>query len=173
MGLWVIAAVSFFESALPVPIITDPFMVAGILADRSKAVYIVLLTIVSSILGGIAAFTTAVLFFDVVADQVTTYIATQLPNAVPLSTADALITTLTGAITPIPYTIVAWVVAVAGGALWVFLLGSIIGRTIRYAVVGYCAWKFGPVALERARQSLWVTSAAVLLFVGLYIWLKL
>lgn len=173
LGLWVIAAISFFESTMPVPIITDPFMVAAILAQRSRAPLVVLVTMVSSLLGGIAAFIMAAYFFDLIATYMSTDIETQFQTMVSFGVSDTFVTTITGAVTPIPYTITAWVVAVAGGSIWVFILGSLIGRTIRYAIVGYCTYQFGPAALRYARRSLTITTIAVVLLVGVYVWIKL
>ncbi|NCO62084.1 DedA family protein, partial [Candidatus Kaiserbacteria bacterium] len=55
-SLFGIAVISFFESALVVPIITDPFMVAYILANRSKTTLVIIVTIFSSLLGGVVAY---------------------------------------------------------------------------------------------------------------------
>jgi len=173
LGLWGIAAISFFESAMPVPLITDPFMVAGIMANRSRAALVVTVTIISSILGGLAAFAMASFFFDVISRYMTTGMQAEFQHLVSFGASDTLVTTITGAITPVPYTITAWVIAVAGGSLWVFILGSIIGRSFRYIVVGYCTYIFGPTALVYARRSLAITSVVVLALVGVYIWLKL
>lgn len=173
LGLWVIAAISFFESALPVPLITDPFLVAGILADRSRALLVTVVTIVSSILGGLAAFAMASFFFEAIEKSMTESMRVQFHQLVSFGASDTLVTTITGAITPVPYTITAYVVAAAGGGVWLFIVGSLIGRTIRYAVVGYCTYIFGPAALRYARRSLTVTSIVVAMFVVLYIWLKL
>ena len=173
MGLWIIAAISFLESSMPVPIITDPFMVAGIMADRSRALLVVLVTIVSSLFGGLAAFAMAAYFFDVISQYMTIQMQTQFQELVSFGATDTFVTTITGAITPVPYTITAWVVAVAGCSLWLFIVGSIIGRTLSYAIVGYCTYVFGPAALQYARRSLTVTSFIVLLLVAIYVWIKL
>ena len=173
LGLWAIAAISFFESALPVPIITDPFMVAGIMANRGKAALIVGITIVSSIVGGLAAFAMAAFFFDFIAATMTTDMQNEFQRLVSFGASDTLVTTFTGAITPVPYTITAWVIAVAGGSIFLFIIASIIGRTVRYSIVGYCTYRFGPAALQYARRSLTVTSIVVLVLVGVYVWLKL
>ena len=174
LGLWMIAAISFFESALPVPLITDPFMVAGILANRKRVVQVVLVTIVSSILGGLAAFAMAAFFFDSIITHIMSESAqTEFQARATFGDSDALVTTLTGAVTPIPYTVIAWVVAAAGGSVVTFIVGSVIGRTFRYAVVGYCAYLFGPAALRYAKRSLAISSVIVLVLVGLYVWLKL
>jgi len=172
-GLWVIAAISFLESALPVPIITDPFMVAGIMANRSRALLVVAITTVMSVLGGLSAFAMAAFSFDLISRYMTTDMSEQFQSMVSFGVSDTLVTTLTGSVTPVPYTITAWVVAVAGGSIWLFIFGSIIGRTARYAIVGYCTYKFGPAALQYARRSLTVTSIIFLLLVCVYIWLKL
>lgn len=173
MGLWIIAAISFFESALPVPLITDPFMVAGILANRSRTGLVVGVTIVSSLLGGLAAFAMAAFFFDVIGTYMPAGVQLQFQNMVSFGASDTLVTTVTGAITPVPYTLTAWLIAVAGGSIWLFLLGSIIGRSLRYSIVGYCTYRFGPAAMEYARRSLAVTSGVVLVLVALYVRLKL
>lgn len=173
IGLWLIAAISFFESALPVPLITDPFMVAGILANRTRAWQIILITIITSILGGLAAFSMAAFFFDVLTTYMTSAMQVEFQSMIEFGASETFVTTLTGAVTPIPYTITAWVVAAAGGSFWLFLGASLIGRSFRYITVGYCTYKFGPSALQYARRSLAISSFAILVFVGLYIWLKL
>jgi len=54
-GLWALAGISFIESALPVPIITDPFLIAYILADKKSVYKGVVVTLVASILGGVVS----------------------------------------------------------------------------------------------------------------------
>jgi membrane protein YqaA with SNARE-associated domain len=172
-GLWLIGMVSFVESALPVPIITDPFMVAGILANRSKAALVVGITLVSSIIGGITAFVMARYFFGWLELMMTTGIFDQFQNLILMDSSNTLVVTLIGSVTPIPYTVTAWVIAVGEGSLLLFIVASVFGRGIRYGIIGVCTYRFGPRALTYARRSLGLTSVAVLLFVGLYIWLKL
>lgn len=173
LGLWLIAAISFFESSLPVPIITDPFMVAGILANRSRTALIIVVTTVSSLMGGLAAFAMAAFFFDIIGTYMTDDMAQDFQSLVSFGASDTFVTSITGAITPVPYTITAWVIAVAGGSVWVFIAASAIGRAFRYVIVGYCTYMFGQAALTYARRSLAVTSVIVLLFVAVYVWLKL
>lgn len=172
-GLTIVAAISFFESALPVPLITDPFMIAAILANRARTVEIVLVTIVSSVLGGLAAFAMAAFFFDIIAAYMTANVHAQFQSMVSFGQSDTLVTTLAGAITPVPYTLTAWVVAVANGNVWWFIIGSFLGRGVRYGIVGYCTYMFGPTAMRYARRYLGLTSLVVLIAVGFYIWLKM
>ena len=172
-GLSVVAAISFFEAALPVPLITDPFMVAAIMADRRKAVQIVFVTTVSSVVGGVAAFAMAAYFFDFISGLMTPALHDQFVSMLSIGESGTLMATLTGAVTPIPYTLAAWVVAVAGGSMGMFIIGSIIGRGFRYILVGYCTYVFGPTALRYARRYIGLTSLFIFIAVAIYIWLKM
>lgn len=172
-GLWIVALVSFVESALPLPIITDPFMVAGILANRSRAGLMVLVTLASSVVGGVCAFIMARYFFNLLEVMMTGNMLEQFQSLILMDSSNTLLVTLVGAITPIPYTITAWVVAVGEGSLLLFIIASTIGRGFRYGIVGMCTYWFGPQALTYARRSLGVTTIVVAILVGLYVWLKL
>jgi membrane protein YqaA with SNARE-associated domain len=172
-GLWLIAIISFIESALPLPIITDPFMVAGILANRSRAALIVCITLITSVLGGVVAFIMARYFFNLIEAMMTSNMLAQFQTLIAMDSSNTLVVTLVGAVTPIPYTATAWVVAVGEGSLVLFIVASIIGRGIRYSIVGVCTYWFGLRALTYARRSLGVTSVVLAGLVVAYVWFKL
>jgi membrane protein YqaA with SNARE-associated domain len=172
-GVWCIGLVSLAEALLPIPIITDPFLVAGILANRARAVWIVGLVSVSSVVGGLLAYLTARYFFNVLMSYMSTAAAAEFTNMLAFGASSTFLATLVGAVTPVPYTIVTWVIGAADGNLWLFILASVIGRTGRYAIVGYATYRYGAQALVYARQSAWLTSAVIALLVLLYLWLKL
>lgn len=162
-GLWIISMISFVESALPIPILTDPFLAAGILLNRKKTFQIVCITIAASVLGGLFAYASAVLFLDVILRSMTEAMVTDFQSLVENANTNTFILTLVGSVTPIPYTFVVWAVAVLEGSLAVFLLVSIVGRGFRYGIVGYCTYKFGPAALQYARKYLGLSSLVVLI----------
>jgi membrane protein YqaA with SNARE-associated domain len=172
-GLWLIAIISFIESALPLPIITDPFMVAGILANRSRAALIVGITLVTSVLGGVVAFIMARYFFNLLEAMMTGNMLAQFQSLIAMDSSNTLVVTLVGALTPIPYTITAWVVAVGEGSLLLFIAASVFGRGIRYGIVGMCTYWFGLRSLTYARRSLGVTSVVLAGLVVAYVWFKL
>ncbi len=173
-GLLVVGLISFVESALPIPIITDPFMVAAILANRSRAGLIVVVTLLTSILGGVVALFLARYFFGFLESMMTAGIQEQFVIlTATMDTSNTLLVTLVGAVTPIPYTMTAWVVGITQGSIVWFLIGSLVGRGFRYSVVGLCTYWFGPRALTYARRSLGVTSVVFAVLVVLYVWLKL
>lgn len=172
-GTWVIGIISFVEAALPIPILTDPFLVAVVLANRANAVRLVLITTLASVLGGVFAFASAALFFSYISEWMTPAMNEQFQSMIVGTEADTFALTMVGAATPIPYTIVAWVVAVIGGNLLVFIGASIIGRGLRYAIVGWSVYHFGPPAIAYAKRYLGLTSILILILVGLYAWHKM
>ena len=173
-GLWVIGLISFIESSLPVPIITDPFMVAGILANRSRTGLIVFITLITSVAGGVTALLLARYFFGILENMMPAGVQAQfLLLTSTMDTSNTIVVTLVGSVTPIPYTLIAWVVGITQGSIWWFIAGSVVGRGFRYAVVGLCTYWFGQRALTYARRSIGITSLVSALLVGVYIWIKL
>jgi membrane protein YqaA with SNARE-associated domain len=172
-GLWLIALISFVESALPLPLITDPFLIAGVLLDRSRAFLIVFITIVSSVVGGLFAYISAILFLEVLMQFMTPAMVTEFDSLVNDTQTNTFIITILGAITPIPYTLVAWVIAALKGNVVMFIIASIIGRTLRYAVVGYSVYRFGPTASRYARRYIGLISIVIFVMVGLYVWYQM
>ena len=172
-GLWLVGIISFVESLLPIPLITDPFMVACILANRSRAGLVVLITLITSVLGGISAFIMARYFFGLLEAMMTNNMLEQFQSLIAMDSSNTLLVTLVGAMTPIPYTITAWVVAVGEGSLIFFVIASVFGRGFRYGVVGLCTYWFGQRALTYARRSFGVTTVLVSGIVALYVWIKL
>ncbi len=172
-GLWALAGISFLESALIIPIITDPFLVAYILSDREKAVRGVVVTTISSVAGGVAAYFMAVGFFE--------FLTTRFFNEELLSQFNAtsqqmnegtFIMTLIGAVTPVPYTLVGLAAGFVGASLTVFIIASILGRGFRYVLVGWVTYHFGDKALKIAQQRIKQASIAVAALVVVYIYLK-
>jgi membrane protein YqaA with SNARE-associated domain len=112
-------------------------------------------------------------FFGLLESLMTSGMLEQFQNLIAMDSSNTLLLTLVGAMTPIPYTITAWVVAVGEGSLILFIAASMVGRGFRYGVVGLCTYWFGPRALTYARRSLGVTTVVLLSLVALYVWLKL
>lgn len=161
-GVWFIAFISFIESALPVPILTDPFLVAGILLNRTKTVQITLLTIIFSVLGGVVAYFSALLFLETMLTILPSSVEVQFEEMVSDTNVNTFVLTLIGAVTPVPYTLAAWAVAVLQGSLLVFIIGSIIGRAFRYSIIAYCVYRFGPSAMVYARKYTGFASLVVI-----------
>jgi membrane protein YqaA with SNARE-associated domain len=161
----ILAAISFAES-LFLPVLIDPFLVALILARRTSWSYYTVIAIVFSLLGGIAAYFLGYWFFDTIAQPLLAAynLEVEFTRVSVELAANGFVFVLIGALTPIPYKVVA--IASGFGAIpfATFLAASIIGRILRLGLVGYIAYVVGPHALPVFRGHL-LTMAYVFLFV--------
>ena len=66
--------------------------------------------------------------------------------------------TLMGAFTPVPYTLVGMAAGFVKANLAVFIVASVVGRSIRYAIVGYLIYYYGEQALQIAQRRIWLAS---------------
>jgi membrane protein YqaA with SNARE-associated domain len=174
-GLATLALISFFESALPIPLVTDPFMIAAILLNRAHTARIVLITTIASTLGGVAAYFMALFFFDFLLQYLPPVALNEFYELLNNGSGETntLIITLLGAVTPIPYTTTAWVVGVLQGSLLVFIIGSIIGRGFRYVIVGYSMYFFGDLAFKYAKKYIGIISVFLVVVAIVYFILNL
>lgn len=172
-GIWFLGIISFADSALGLPIITDPFMVAYIMADRSKAILGVLVTTLSSVLGGVMMYVMAAFFIDQLLAFFSPESVASFKQVVEMFDQGTFTLALLGAVTPIPYTFVALVAGALKGNLLMFILGSIIGRSIRFGIVGYFTYYFGERAIEMAKKNLKLFSLLAIVVGGAYLFYKL
>lgn len=172
-GQVILGLISFFESATPFPIITDPFFIAAVMLDRGRVVRLTIITIVSSALGGVAAYFTALFFFDLLSSLMPATFMNEFNALVNNNQYSTTALTLIGAVTPVPYTTTAWVIAALKGNVLVFFVASLFGRGIRYGLVGYATYRFGNLAIGYAKRYTAIASVVVLLLAALYFWHKL
>lgn len=169
-GIWGLATISFVESALIVPIITDPFLIAYIIANKRDTLRAIIVAIVSSVVGGVVAYLIAVGFFEVV---VSPYISSETRSELFAVASEfeegAFILSLTGALTPFPYTFVAIAAGLVKANLLFFILGSAVGRIFRYGFEGWLVYKFGEPALKIVKKQIVATSVLCALLIVLYL----
>lgn len=172
-GLWALAGISFIESALPVPIITDPFLIAYIIADKKSVYKGVIVTLVASVLGGVVSYIVAFSFYEfIVAQYMVGGLADQFNTIVPKLREGTFIMTILGAVTPIPYTLVAFGAGFVKGSLLMFIIASIIGRGGRYVLVGAGTYYFGKQALDLIRKRILLISIVFIFAAVLYFFFK-
>lgn len=171
-GLWLLGGVSFFESALPVPLITDPFLVAYILAAKHRAIVGFLVTTIASLVGGAFAYIVAYAFYDVVVAQyLTGPVGEQFFAITEELQSGTFVFTILGAVTPVPYTLVAMAAGFIKGNFLVFMLGSFVGRASRYAVVAWLTYRFGDQALDIARRHFFKVTIVCFVLAAIYFYL--
>lgn len=152
---WILGLIAFAES-LFLPVLIDPFLVALILANRSRWLYYSTISVVFSIAGGLVAYVLGLVFFDTVGQKLIDMYGLSAEFASMSASLDAngFVFVLIGAITPIPYKLVALASGFGQIHFATFLLASIFGRIIRLGLVGYIAYAVGPHAIPLFRKHL-------------------
>ncbi len=168
-GLIVLGVISYAESALPVPLITDPFMVAYIIAHRSRVVLGVMVTAITSVLGGLSAFLVAAFFIDTLIGYASPEILAEF-NELATRYPSGFLLGFLGALTPIPFTVASIAAGALQGNVFGFIVGALIGRIIRYGITGYLTYHFGKPALLLAQKNIKLVSVAAIVFALLYVW---
>ncbi len=169
-GLLFLGILSFAESMLLIPLITDPFLIAYIILHKKKAVTAVFVTTVTSILGGLGAYITAAFFIDTVLGYLSPESVVEFYSIVNQFRDSTFALGLLGAITPIPFTLTALAAGAIKGNLALFLLGVLIGRTIRYSIAGYLTYKFGEDAVRMVRKNIKFITLITFIIVAIYLW---
>jgi membrane protein YqaA with SNARE-associated domain len=167
-GLWGLGFISFWESALPIPILTDPFLVIYILANQRKALMSVLVTTLTSVGGGLAAYFAARAVKEPILSLFNEEFVAQFNEIAIKMQAETFAISILGAVTPVPYTTVALAAGFVEGNVWLFILASVIGRGARYAVVAYVAYKVGIISNGASKRALLFLSLGTLLLLTAY-----
>lgn len=168
-GLWFLGSISFIESSLVIPVITDPFLVAYILANRMKAQRAIWLTTVTSVLGGIVAYLAASFIIEFFLQTFTAVSPEDLYNMSKHFETGTFLITLLGALTPIPYTIVAIAAGSVHANFFVFVFASFVGRGSRYALVGIATYLIGPRALPLIQKHIRILTIVLSVLLLLYL----
>lgn len=152
---WVLGVISFAESVFA-PILIDPFLIALVLAKRQAWIKYVIISIVFSVLGGIAGYVLGALFYDFLGTKVIAFygLETQFASISNNLDSNGFVFVLLGALTPIPYKLVALASGLVQVNIWTFIFASIFGRILRLGLVGYAAYAVGPHALPIFRKHL-------------------
>ena len=174
-GLWVLAAISFVDSALAFPGPVDPFLAAYIMANRSKAWFGFLVATCASVLGGVMLYLFATFFTEQLVAMLSPESTKTFNELVQHFDQGIFMLTFLGAFTPIPYGFVVIAAGVLKGSLLMLILGSLLGRGLRFGVVAYLTYRFGDSALSIAKKHLKTLSVAAVVCVclyALYVWVR-
>lgn len=167
-GLWVLGAISFVDSAVAFPGPVDPFLAAYIMANRTRAFLGYAVAVLSSVLGGVMLYLFAAFFTDQLLSYFSSESVDTFNQMVQNFDKGTFTLTFLGAFTPIPYGFVVIAAGVLKGNIFMFILGSLAGRGIRFGVVAYLTHRFGEKALDIARKNLKVLSIVALVCFAVY-----
>lgn len=172
-GLWVLAAITFVDSAVAFPGPVDPFLGAYIMANRSRAFVAFVVTVASSVIGGIMLYLFAAFFTDQLLSFLSPDSVAAFNEMVLSFDQGTFMLAFLGAFTPIPYGIVVIVAGALKGSLLMFVLGSTLGRALRFGIVAYLTYRFGEKALTLAKENLLLATIATVALCVLYVLYKL
>jgi membrane protein YqaA with SNARE-associated domain len=143
-GVPVLFLLAFAESSFfPVP--PDILLIALSLSINRKAFYYALICTVGSVLGGIVGYYIGMYGYEAIGKPIVDFYHGQdVMNAIKLKYDQyGFLGILIAAITPIPYKVFTIASGVFNFDFLLFVLASIIGRSLRFFIVAGLIWKFG------------------------------
>ena len=175
--------VSFIESSF-FPIPPDVMIVPMVIAKKKEFIKIFLIASIFSVLGGILGYLIGYLFFDLAMYVIELYnYADKVENLkLSMSTGDGFIAWLSilflAGFTPLPYKAFTISSGLIAFNLPIFIIVSLVSRSLRFFIVAFLSYKFGELFTEYMNKhgSKWSTVIGILIviiFVFIYLFLKL
>ena len=174
--------VSFIESSF-FPIPPDAMIVPMVIAKKKEYLKIFLIASIFSVLGGIFGYLIGYLFFDLAMYLIEFYgYQDKVENLkLSMSQGSGFLTWLSilflAGFTPLPYKAFTISSGLIGFNLPVFIIVSLISRSLRFFIVAYLSYKFGELFTEYMEKhgSKWFTIIGiiiVIIFIIIYLFLK-
>jgi len=165
--IWMVGVLSMFESIfLFIP--PEVFMTPPIVADKKRALPVVIAVSIGSLIGGAISYMIGVWVFDTVGLWLIETFASpeKFTAAQMLFARHGLFIIFLAAFTPVPYKLLALTAGFLGFSPWLFLGVSAIFRMARFAIVGYLLWRFQEQANTIVRKYFWPLTVLAILAAG-------
>ena len=171
-ALWALAFVAFIESSV-FPIPPHVLIIPMVIAAPSRAWTIALVATVASVLGGILGYGIGALLFENIGQPVLEFYgkAEKMDAFNQRFNEWGAWAVLVAGVTPFPYKVITIMSGWTGLSLPVFLISSIVARSLIFFAMAALLWKFGPpikVFIEKCLGLLF-TLFCVLLIGGFYV----
>ena len=164
--------VSFIESSF-FPIPPDVMIVPMVIAKKKNYIKIFLIASIFSVLGGIFGYLLGLFFYDLAFGVIEIY---GYENKIEklkyiLSTGEGFLTWLSilflAGFTPLPYKAFTISSGLIGFNLLIFILVSLISRSLRFFIISYLSYKFGDLFTEFMDRhgSKWFTILGLILVI--------
>lgn len=167
-AIYWLAAIAFVESSV-FPIPPDILIIPMVLARRERAFWIATVCTVASVLGGFLGYAIGYFAFETLGKPVLEFYGAMAKYESLKETFDhwgAWFIIIKGA-TPIPYKLVTIFSGTVKFDLLKFALSSLISRAIRFYLLAFLLWRFGPPIRDFIeRRLMLVTTGFVALLVG-------
>ena len=174
--------VSFIESSF-FPIPPDAMIIPMVIAKKKEYLKIFLIASIFSVLGGIFGYLIGYLFFDLAMYVIEFYGYQDKVENLKLSMSEGsgflawLSILFLAGFTPLPYKAFTISSGLIAFNLPVFIIVSLISRSLRFFIVAYLSYKFGQLFTEFMEKhgSKWFTIIGiiiVIMFIIIYLFLK-
>ena len=167
-ALLALALVAFTESSF-FPIPPDVLLIPIILAARERAFLVAGLCTLASVFGGTFGYWIGAQLFDTVGQPILEFygktdkfdeFATQFNQYGPWAV-------LFAGVTPFPYKVITITSGATGLDFWIFTIFSVVARALRFFLVAFLLWKFGPAIRKFIEEQFgWVATAGIALLFG-------
>jgi len=162
--------VSFIESSF-FPIPPDVMIIPMVIAKKKSYLKIFLIASIFSVLGGIFGYILGFIFLDMAMNVIEFYGYENKINTLinSLAQGEGLIAWLSilflAGFTPLPYKVFTIASGLIGFNLLIFIIVSLISRSLRFFIIAYLSYKFGDLFTEFMNKhgSKWFTVLGVLL----------
>ena len=162
--------VSFIESSF-FPIPPDVMIIPMVIAKKKSYLKIFLIASIFSVLGGIFGYILGSIFLDMAMNVIEFYGYENKINTLTstLAQGEGLIAWLSilflAGFTPLPYKVFTIASGLIGFNLLIFIIVSLISRSLRFFIIAYLSYKFGDLFTEFMNRngSKWFTVLGILL----------
>ena len=164
--------ISFIESSF-FPIPPDVMIIPMVISKKKEFVKIFLIASIFSVLGGIFAYLIGYLFFDLAMYVIEFYgYEDKVKNLkINMSQGNSFLTWLSilflAGFTPLPYKVFTISSGLISFNLFIFIIVSLISRSLRFFIVAYLSYKFGELFTEYMNKhgSKWFTIIGILIVI--------
>ncbi len=166
-----LAAVSFAEASFfPIPVAV--MLLPMSLAQPSRAWRLAGITLIFSVLGGIAGYLLGWGAYEIIEPLIQGH-AAQLDKAKEWFAEYGVWIVLMAGFSPVPYKIFTITAGVLAMPFIPFVIASIIGRASQFYLIAFLVNKFGPAMEPKIRQYIeWLGWGVVVLIGGLLLWMN-
>ena len=162
---FMLSVLSFLESIIfPIPV--DIFLAPMIVLNKSKAFFLVAITIIFSVLGGILGYYIGFYFWDILSNKIIDLHPNFEKNfqffTEKFNDFGWLIVII-GGFTPLPYKVITISSGILNLNIYLFILFSLISRGARFILVGYLFYKYGLSIKSKLEKNINIISLLLIL----------
>ncbi len=165
-----LAFISFIESFI-FPLPTDIFLIPMIIAKRNRYLFLIILTTIFSVLGGMIGYFIGYYFWDILQPYfIKLYSGFEInfENFKEKFLKIGWILVMIGGFTPFPYKIITVSCGILNVNFLLFTFFSAISRFLRFFLVGYIVYKFGEQTKKIVDKYFNIITIIIIILISLY-----